>query len=75
MQRHARRRSPARFIGYAAAALGSAALAAGADLGTRVAYSGGGAVSTGLVQATDRLRPPIEYARPVRVVLASPYGN
>ena len=41
MQRNVRRGNPGRFIGYAAAAvLGSAAFAAAADIGTRVAYSG-----------------------------------
>ena len=74
MQRNVRHGNAGRFIGYAAAAvLGSAAFAAAADIGTRVAYSG--AVSDGLAQATDRLPPPLEQTRPVRVVLASPYGN
>ena len=41
MHRHVRRGNAGRFIGYAAAAvLGSAAFAAAADIGTRVAYSG-----------------------------------
>ena len=74
MQRNVRHGNATRFIGYAAAAvLGSAAFAAAADIGTRVAYSG--AVSDGFARATDRLPPPLEQTRPVRVVLASPYGN
>ena len=71
MHRHVRRGNAGRFISYAAAAvLGSAAFAAAADIGTRVAYSG--ALGQGLAPATDR---PFEQTRPVRVVLASPYGN
>ena len=74
MHRNVRRGNAGRFIGYAVAAvLGSAAFAAAADIGTRVAYSG--ALGDGPAPATDRLPRPLEQTRPVRVVLASPYGN